>query len=106
MDRLTGPFNVEQIVFQLDISISDAIMNFQDSGFKVRHCSVRLSVRLYLSENIVLFVCLSVCLSLPNFPYHLRRHHELPGLRIQGETLFSLSIHVCVCLFVRLYVLI
>ena len=34
-DRLTGPFNVEQIVLQLDISISDAIMNFQDSGFKV-----------------------------------------------------------------------
>jgi len=34
-DRLTGPFNIEQIVLQLDISISDAIMNFQDSGFKV-----------------------------------------------------------------------
>jgi hypothetical protein len=30
-DRLTGPFNIEQIVLQLDISISDAIMNFQVS---------------------------------------------------------------------------
>ena len=34
-DRLTGPFNVELIILPLDISISDAIMNFQESGFKV-----------------------------------------------------------------------
>merc|ERR1712218_303400 len=34
-DRLTGPFNVEMIIHPLDISISDAIMNFQESGLKV-----------------------------------------------------------------------
>jgi hypothetical protein len=34
-DRLTGPFNVEHTILQLDISISNAIMNFQDSGMTV-----------------------------------------------------------------------
>lgn len=34
-ERLTGPFNVEMIVLPLDIQISDAIMHFQDTGFKV-----------------------------------------------------------------------
>ncbi len=34
-DRLSGPFNVETVVLPLDISISDAIMNFQDNGFNV-----------------------------------------------------------------------
>ena len=34
-DRLTGTFNIESIITPLDIKISDAIMNFQDSGFKI-----------------------------------------------------------------------
>ena len=34
-DLLSGPFNVEMIIHPLDISISDAIMTFQESGFKV-----------------------------------------------------------------------
>lgn len=34
-DRLVGPFNLETVILPLDINISDAIMNFQDSGFQV-----------------------------------------------------------------------
>ena len=34
-DRLTGPFNAENVILPLDVSISEAIMNFQESGFKV-----------------------------------------------------------------------
>ena len=34
-DRLVGPYNAENVILPLDISISEAIMNFQESGFKV-----------------------------------------------------------------------
>ena len=34
-DRLAGPFNAENVIIPLDVSISEAIMNFQESGFKV-----------------------------------------------------------------------
>ncbi len=34
-DRLTGPFNVEAIIPQLDITISNGIMNFQEAGPRV-----------------------------------------------------------------------
>ena len=34
-DRLAGPFNAENVILPLDVSISEAIMNFQESGFKV-----------------------------------------------------------------------
>jgi hypothetical protein len=69
-DRLTGPFNVEQTVLQLDISISDAIMNFQDSGFKVitpfhesqdqesTNIYVMLSLHSYNTNKFLLYICL------------------------------------------------
>jgi hypothetical protein len=34
-ERLVGPFNVEMTVEPISIKISDAIMNFQESGFQV-----------------------------------------------------------------------
>merc|ERR1719348_1853489 len=34
-ERLAGPFNVETTVEPISIKISDAIMNFQESGFQV-----------------------------------------------------------------------
>lgn len=34
-DRLIGPFNVEMTIQPISIKISDAIMNFQESGFQV-----------------------------------------------------------------------
>ncbi|GAB6022573.1 hypothetical protein CHUAL_006676 [Chamberlinius hualienensis] len=34
-DRLEGPFNIESVVDPIDIKISDAIMNFQESGPQV-----------------------------------------------------------------------
>jgi hypothetical protein len=34
-DRLIGPFNVELTIEPISIKISDAIMNFQESGFQV-----------------------------------------------------------------------
>lgn len=34
-DRLSGPFNVESVILPLDINISDAIMNLQESGFQI-----------------------------------------------------------------------
>jgi len=34
-ERLIGPFNIEAVVHPIAIRISDAIMNFQDSGFEV-----------------------------------------------------------------------
>ena len=41
-ERLAGPFNVEMTIEPISIKISDAIMNFQESGFQVRfiHISV------------------------------------------------------------------
>ena len=35
-ERLVGPFNVEMTIDPISIKISDAIMNFQESGFQVR----------------------------------------------------------------------
>ena len=35
-ERLAGPFNVEMTIEPISIKISDAIMNFQESGFQVR----------------------------------------------------------------------
>ena len=34
-ERLIGPFNIEAVVDPIDIKISDAIMNFQESGIEV-----------------------------------------------------------------------
>ena len=34
-DRLIGPFNIEAVVDPIDIKISEAIMEFQDSGYEV-----------------------------------------------------------------------
>ena len=34
-ERLIGPFNIEAVVEPIDIKISDAIMNFQNSGYDV-----------------------------------------------------------------------
>ena len=34
-ERLAGPFNVEMTIEPISIKISDAIMNFQESGFQV-----------------------------------------------------------------------
>ena len=34
-ERLIGPFNIEAVVEPIDIKISDAIMNFQESGYEV-----------------------------------------------------------------------
>ena len=34
-ERLAGPFNVETTIEPISIKISDAIMNFQESGFQV-----------------------------------------------------------------------
>jgi len=34
-ERLNGPFNIETVVEPIDIKISDAIMNFQESGYEV-----------------------------------------------------------------------
>lgn len=34
-DRLLGPFNIEMVVEPINIKISDAVMNFQDSGADV-----------------------------------------------------------------------
>eukprot|EP00091_Calanus_sinicus_P008925 TRINITY_DN21224_c0_g1_i1.p1 TRINITY_DN21224_c0_g1~~TRINITY_DN21224_c0_g1_i1.p1 ORF type:complete len:194 (+),score=7.56 TRINITY_DN21224_c0_g1_i1:33-584(+) len=34
-ERLVGPFNVEMTIEPISIKISDAIMNFQESGFQV-----------------------------------------------------------------------
>ena len=32
---MIGPFNIEAVVEPIDIKISDAIMNFQESGYEV-----------------------------------------------------------------------
>lgn len=32
---MVGNFNVETVILPIDISISDAIMNFQESGFQI-----------------------------------------------------------------------
>ena len=34
-ERLIGPFNLEMTIDPISIKISDAIMNFQESGFQV-----------------------------------------------------------------------
>lgn len=34
-DRLVGPFDIEAVVYPIGVKISDAIMNFQNSGFEV-----------------------------------------------------------------------
>ena len=34
-DRLVGPFDIEAVVDPIGVKISDAIMNFQNSGFEV-----------------------------------------------------------------------
>merc|ERR1719500_1575073 len=34
-ERLVGPFNIEMTIEPISIKISDAIMNFQESGFQV-----------------------------------------------------------------------
>ena len=34
-DRLMGPFDIEDVVDPIGVKISDAIMNFQNSGFDV-----------------------------------------------------------------------
>ena len=34
-DRLTGPFDIEDVVDPIGVKISDAIMNFQNSGYDV-----------------------------------------------------------------------
>ena len=36
-ERLVGPFNIEMTIEPISIKISDAIMNFQESGFQVRN---------------------------------------------------------------------
>ena len=41
-DRLAGPFNAENVILPLDVSISEAIMNFQESGFKVTSTTIQL----------------------------------------------------------------
>ena len=35
-DRLEGPFNIESVVDPIDVKISDAIMNFQESSENVK----------------------------------------------------------------------
>ena len=35
INRLTGPFNVETVVFPIDIAVSDAIMHLQETGFQI-----------------------------------------------------------------------
>ena len=34
-DRLIGPFDIEAVVDPIGVKISDAIMNFQNSGYEV-----------------------------------------------------------------------
>ena len=34
-DRLVGPFDIEDVVDPIGVKISDAIMNFQNSGYDV-----------------------------------------------------------------------
>jgi hypothetical protein len=34
-DRLLGPFDIEAVVVPIGLKISDAIMNFQNSGYEV-----------------------------------------------------------------------
>ena len=34
-DRLVGPFDIEAVVDPIGVKISDAIMNFQNSGYDV-----------------------------------------------------------------------
>ncbi len=34
-DRLVGPFDIEAVVDPIGVRISEAIMNFQDSGYEV-----------------------------------------------------------------------
>ena len=43
-ERLVGPFNVEMTVEPISIKISDAIMNFQESGFQVAADFNQLSI--------------------------------------------------------------
>ena len=48
-ERLIGPFNVELTIEPISIKISDAIMNFQESGFQVQ------KTQLYFDHNILHF---------------------------------------------------
>ena len=50
-ERLAGPFNVEMTIEPISIKISDAIMNFQESGFQVNwlHLSLICTISAYLS---------------------------------------------------------
>jgi hypothetical protein len=41
-DHLVGPLNVEHLFLQLDITLSDAIVKFQESGVKVIRSSLSL----------------------------------------------------------------
>ena len=43
-ERLAGPFNVEMTIEPISIKISDAIMNFQESGFQVDCLHLSLSL--------------------------------------------------------------
>lgn len=38
LDRLLGPYNVEAVVEPIHIKISEAIMNFQESGPDLSQC--------------------------------------------------------------------
>ena len=44
-ERLAGPFNVEMTIEPISIKISDAIMNFQESGFQVNSLHIYLYLR-------------------------------------------------------------
>ena len=71
-ERLVGPFNVEMTVEPISIKISDAIMNFQESGFQVAADFNQLSI-------INVYPLCQKCTPSSNTIFRKGQHQFLPG---------------------------
>jgi len=65
-ERLEGPFNVENVIGPINVKISNAIMNFQESADTVTSKVCNMSITCLLTDRcigmILSSVCQSVCL--------------------------------------------
>ena len=73
-DRLIGPFDIEAVVDPIGVKISDAIMNFQNSGYEVTSKVFEDCGRPRLQKRQVIMYCilyLCGCILARNYSSHL-----------------------------------
>ena len=77
-DRMKGPFDIEEVVDPIGVKISDAIMNFQRSGYEVsERVKQECGTPRIQKREVIFFLHVTIVMVKLNFLYNSGPHQIL-----------------------------